>query len=331
MDVISVYAAGIRNVVASLGTAFTREQCKKLLRYAPEIYFCYDSDEAGQNAIFRAIEVAREMENAVIKVVQMPDGKDPDEFIRKHGAEEFQKVIQGALPMVEFQLQYIVRDMDLNSLESRLQAMARILPVLSGLKNMAQRNAYVARAAQILGVAENELMNELNRQQRGRYGSYQSQFQEQERAARPVQRRADDACRRAGRVVLRAVWQEPVVLEHFAGMVPLDAVPDQVQGSVLRHMKEMLDRGEEFTDVMQFGSLGEQAVEELSRALVEEQSQQDLMGLYEDCARLLRKHYLHSQFELHRLRADRLSREGQKGYIEELALLQKIKNEMDEL
>ena len=121
------------------------------------------------------------------------------------------------------------------------------------------------------------------------------------------------------------------MLEHFAGMVPLDAVPDEVQGSVLRRMKEMLDRGEELTDVMQFGSLGEQAVEELSRALVEEQSQQDLMGLYEDCARLLRKHYLHSQFELHRLRADRLSREGQKGYIEELALLQKIKNEMDEL
>ena len=242
------------------------------------------------------------MENAVVKVVQMPDGKDPDEFIRKHGAEEFQKVIQGALPMVEFQLQYIVRDMDLNSLESRLQAMARILPVLSGLKNMAQRNAYVARAAQILGVAENELMNELNRQHRGRYGSYQSQSQEQVRAARPARRQADDACRRAGRVVLRAVWQEPVVLEHFAGMVPLDAVPDEVQGSVLRRMKEMLDRGEELTDVMQFGSLGEQAVEELSRALVEEQSQQDLMGLYEDCARLLRKHYLHSQFELHRLR-----------------------------
>ena len=64
---------------------------------------------------------------------------------------------------------------------------------------------------------------------------------------------------------------------------------------------------------------------------MEEQSQHDLMGLYEECARLLRKHYLHSQFELHRLRADRLSREGQKGYIEELALLQKIKNEMDEL
>ncbi len=328
MDVISVYAAGIKNVVASLGTAFTREQCRKLLRYAPEIYFCYDSDAAGQNAIFRAIDVAREMENAIIKVVQMPDGKDPDEFIRKHGADAFRQVVRGAVPMVEFQLQYIVKDMDLNSLESRLQAMARILPVLAGVRNMVQRNAYVARAAQVLGVAESELSNELERQNRGRYGGHQPQPTE---SIRPVRRRADDALRRAGRVVIRAVWQEPVTLEHFVSMVPLDAVPDDVQAAVLRQMALFIRQGEKLTDVMQFGSLGDQAVEELSRALVEEQGQQDLMELYGDCVKLLRKNYLHGQFELHRLKADRLSREGMSGYLEELALSQKIKNEMDEL
>ena len=59
MDVISVYAAGIHNVVASLGTAFTQEQCKKLLRYAPQIYFCYDSDAAGQQANIRSIHEDR--------------------------------------------------------------------------------------------------------------------------------------------------------------------------------------------------------------------------------------------------------------------------------
>lgn len=331
MDVISVYAAGIRNVVASLGTAFTREQCRKLLRYAPEIYFCYDSDAAGQNAIFRGIDVAREMENAVIKVVQMPDGKDPDEFIRKHGADAFRQVIRGAVPMVEFQLQHIVREMDLKSPESRLQAIAKIAPVLPGAKNMVQRNAYMARAAQLLGVAENELRDELERQGRGGYGGYQSRPQEKQERTRPVLRRADDASRRAGRIVIRAVWQEPVVLEHFVSMVPLDAVPDEIQGAVLRQMAIFIRQGEKLKDVMQFASLGDQAVEELSRALVEEQGQQDFMGLYDDCVKLLRRNYLRGQFELHRLRADKLSREGESGYLEELALSQKIKNEMDEL
>ena len=122
-----------------------------------------------------------------------------------------------------------------------------------------------------------------------------------------------------------------MTLEHFVSMVPLDAVPDDVQAAVLRQMALFIRQGEKLTDVMQFGSLGDQAVEELSRALVEEQGQQDLMELYGDCVKLLRKNYLHGQFELHRLKADRLSREGMSGYLEELALSQKIKNEMDEL
>ena len=328
MDVISVYAAGIRNVVASLGTAFTQEQCRKLLRYAPQIYFCYDSDAAGQQAIFRAIQVAREQENAIIKVVKIPDGKDPDEFIRKHGANDFMKVIEGAVPMVEFQLQYIVKDMDLNSLEGRLQAMAKIIPVLLGLRNMTERNAYVARAAQLLGVAENELTDELNRRSRHR-GSYQQGNERQ--AIRAVRRQNEDANRRAGRVVIRAVWHEPAVLEHFVSQVPLDAVPDAMQAAILRQMAIFIKQGTVISDVMQFASLGDEAVEEISRAMVEDSGGQDLMDLYQDCTKFLRKNYLKSQFEIHRLRADQLSREGSSEFREELELIQKIKNEMDEL
>lgn len=328
MDVISVYAAGIHNVVASLGTAFTQEQCKKLLRYAPQIYFCYDSDAAGQQAIFRAIQVAREQENAIIKVVRMPDGKDPDEFIRKHGAADFMKVVEGAVPMVEFQLQYIVKDMDLNSLEGRLQAMTRIIPVLLAIRNMAERNAYVARAAQLLGVAENELVDELNRRSR-HHGSYQQGPERQ--AMRAVHRQNEDASRRAGRVVIRAVWQEPAVLEHFVSQVPLDAVPDALQASILRQMAIFIKQGTAISDVMQFASLGDEAVEEISRAMVEDTGGQKMMDLYQDCTKFLRKNYLKNQFEIHRLRADQLSREGSSEFREELELIQKIKNEMDEL
>ena len=328
MDVISVYAAGIHNVVASLGTAFTQEQCKKLLRYAPQIYFCYDSDAAGQQAIFRAIQVAREQENAIIKVVRMPDGKDPDEFIRKHGAADFMKVVEGAVPMVEFQLQYIVKDMDLNSLEGRLQAMTRIIPVLLAIRNMAERNAYVARAAQLLGVAENELVDELNRRSR-HHGSYQQGPERQ--AMRAVHRQNEDASRRAGRGVIRAVWQEPAVLEHFVSQVPLDAVPDALQASILRQMAIFIKQGTVVSDVMQFASLGDEAVEEISRAMVEDTGGQKMMDLYQDCTKFLRKNYLKNQFEIHRLRADQLSREGSSEFREELELIQKIKNEMDEL
>lgn len=329
MDVISVYAAGIKNVVASLGTAFTHEQCRKLLKYASQIYFCYDSDAAGQSAILRAIEIAREQENAIIKVVQMPDGKDPDEFIRKHGVEAFRQVIRGAVPMVEFQLQYIIKGMNLASLEGRLQAMSKILPILAGIRNMTQRNAYVARAAQMLGVAENELKDELGRYSPRDYGSYRNNTERP--ANRSIYRQVDNAYRQAGRVVIRTIWKEPVVLDHFVSQVPMDAVQDQQQQQILRQMAVFIRQGQPLTDVMQFAGLGDEAVEELSRALVEDNGGQEIMDLYGDCVRFLRKRYLQSQFQMHSQKAELLSKEGHKGYLEELELSQKIKKEMDEL
>ena len=325
MDVISVYAAGIRNVVASLGTAFTIEQCRKLLRYSPQIYFCYDSDAAGQNAIMKAIEVTRGLDNAVVKVVQMPDCKDPDEFIQKHGAEEFSKVIEAAIPMVEFQLQYIVRGMDINSLEGRLQAMTRILPILASLKNSAQRNAYVARAAQLLSVSEADLQAELRR----RGHSYHDDGGNPQ--LRRVVRQVDDAYRRAGRVVLKKLWEHQEKITEFLASVPLASIEDENQRKLFQMLEEKQKQGEILTDVDVANSLAEGAVDELSRALVESFGQQEETALYDDCVKRLRKRYLQVEFDRHRLEADRLSREGQKGFIEEMAIMQKLQNEMDEL
>lgn len=325
MDAISVAAAGIRNVVASLGTAFTQEQCRKLLRYAPGIYFCYDSDDAGQAAIFRAAEIAGSQENALVKAVQLPDGKDPDEFIRKHGAEAFRQVIARAVPIVEFQLQYIVKGMDLSSLENRLLAMSRMLPILGRIRHLTSQNVYIARAAQILGVQENELRSELSRR-----GGSIAAVQRSHEPVRQAVRQADDAARKAGRVVLKAVWQEPAVLAHFQGEMPLEAIPDPLQAGLLRQMADMIEKGEPMSDVMQFAALGEASVEELSRVLVEDFGTGDFLDLYHDCVIYLKKRYLEGQLALHNHRAEQLGREG-KDFRSELERIQIIQKEMDEL
>ena len=88
MDMISVYQAGFHNVVASLGTAFNREHAMTLKKYAEDVILLYDSDEAGTNAALRAIPVL--VENGFhVRVTQVPDGKDPDEFIKQNGSAEF--------------------------------------------------------------------------------------------------------------------------------------------------------------------------------------------------------------------------------------------------
>ena len=91
MDVIALTQFGVRGVVASLGTAFTHEQARLLKRYAPKIYLSYDGDSAGQHAILRALDILRD-EEIPARVLDYPDGMDPDEFIRRKGPEAFEKL-----------------------------------------------------------------------------------------------------------------------------------------------------------------------------------------------------------------------------------------------
>ena len=149
MDAISVFGAGVRNVVASLGTSFTREQAKLLMRYARRICFCYDSDDAGQRATVRALSIVAEL-GAEVRVIVVPDGKDPDEFIRKHGREAFQSLVDKALPLVEYRLRYVLSHTRYDTLDGKVQALREILPVMSSLKDPAGIAEYRKRLAQIL-------------------------------------------------------------------------------------------------------------------------------------------------------------------------------------
>lgn len=325
MDVISVFAAGIKNVVASLGTAFTVDQCKKLLRYAPAIYFCYDSDNAGQEAIARALGIAGET-NAQIKVVQLPDGKDPDEFIQKHGAEEFRQVVSKAISVVDFRLKHIMAHSDVSGLEGRLRALTEMLPVLGDIKNSAERSAYVSKVAKLLSVSENDILVELTKK-----GHWHGTRQTDTRNVKNVVRQVDDAGRRAGRVVIRMVWEEPAVLDHFISMVPLESVPDPVHKQILSGLNAKFRAGEPVKDIMSLSDLGDEATAELSRSLVEDLGEEDISLLYEACVRQLRRSFLASQYEVHSMNAERLHQQGDARYMDELAASQKIKQEMDEL
>ncbi len=325
MDVISVVAAGIKNVVASLGTAFTIDQCKKLLRYAPAVYFCYDSDNAGQEAISRAIGIAAET-SAAIKVVQLPDCKDPDEYIRKYGVEEFRKVVSQAVSVVEFRLKHIMAHSDVSGLEGRLRALSEMLPILATIRNTAERSAYVSKVAQLLSVSENDILVELGKKSR-----WAGDNQGTTKAIRSVVRQVDNAERRAGRVIIRMVWDEPAIIDHFVSLVPIDSVPDEIHKKILIALMEKYRAGEKISDIMGMANLGDEAVEELSRAVVEDLGEEDHSVLYEACVRQLRRNYLVSQYEVHSRNAEEMYRQGDAKYLEELAISQKIKNEMDEL
>ena len=327
MDAISVYAAGVHNVVASLGTAFTLDQCRKLLRYAPEIYFCYDSDDAGQKATLRALGIVRET-GAQVKVLIVPDGKDPDEFVRKHGAAAFRALTKTALPLAEYQIQYVLQHTDYSTLEGKSSALNQVLPVLKESVNAVELNAYVARLTRTLGIDEGIIQSELRRYS----GQPQDAAQLQKTPLRRAVRQVDNAVCRAGRIVIRQIWQDTGTLAHLTAMVPLEQFPNRLHGMILRFFAEKLQRGEAVQDALAINELGEEAAAELSRALVEDPGGQDLMTAYEDCVRVLRREYLKQLYDEHRLRADAMEREGQDTEaLQELAESQRIQKEIKEM
>ncbi len=326
MDAISVFGAGIHNVVASLGTAFTLEQCKKLLRYAPEIYFCYDSDAAGQNATVRAMSIVKET-GAVVKVITIPDGKDPDEFLRHHSADEFRALVRAALPIVEYHIQCVLKSVDYTNLEGKVNALNTMLPVVGGIRNAVELNGYIARIAQVLGIDEGVVRSELQRFSKQPVDG----VPETGTAMRRVVRRADDAIRRAGRVVIRVLWQDSAAAVHLTSLVPVTAFSNAQHREILQLLVDAAAKGTVLNDVMAEAQLSPEASEELSRAMVEDFGGQDPLDLYEDCVRTLRREYLHRSYEEHRLKADELQRQGDDGFWQELTESQRIKNEMDEL
>ena len=326
MDTISLYAAGVKNVVASLGTAFTIEHCRKLLRYTQNIYFCYDSDEAGQNATMRALTIVRET-GAKVKVLVVPDGKDPDEFIRKHGTEAFLKLTEKALPLAEYQIKYVLKHHDCSTLEGKTAALTEILPVLKEINSMVELNEYIARLTRVLGIDEGVLRSEFSR-----YAGRTIKAEERREPIRQAVQQIDNAVRRAGRIVLRRVWQEGgngQILSELAALVPFESFPFAVQGEIFSALEACLMSDRPLSSVLTAGTLSEAAAAELSMALAEEDAAAG--AAYEDSVKVLRQEYLKRQYELHRLRADTLQREGNDDFLRELAESQRIKKEMDEL
>lgn len=323
MDAISVFDAGVHNVVASLGTAFTPEHEKKLLHYAPEICFCYDSDEAGQKATIRALSIVRDT-GARVRVIVVPDGKDPDEFIRKHGADAFRALVEKALPLVEYRLRYVLSHTNYDTLDGKVKALHEMMPVLAGIREAAVRSEYERRLAQTLMLDEGIVRSEL------RHYRPEAEEAQVRQPIRKVVAKPDTALRKAGRLVIRMAWQDAAVIAHLETIVPLEGIRDSAQREILTFLKAAAEEGRPVDDISA-ATLSDEAAAELSRSLVEDLGGRDETEAYDDSLRVLRKAYLNALYTEHSRKANEYAQNGQhEACLQELNEVNKIKHEMDE-
>ena len=165
MDVISLNQAGFTNAVATLGTALTGEQASLMKRYCKEVVLCYDADEAGQKATARAIDILRRV-GLTVKVIAIPDGKDPDEFIRRHGDKghaAFQNVLDNSGYDMDFRLFKLRTQYDLNTPQGKLDYLNDAVKLVCELDNPMERDIYVSRLSDDTDVAKPTIMEQVSR------------------------------------------------------------------------------------------------------------------------------------------------------------------------
>lgn len=159
-DLVSLYQAGIQNVVASSGTALTEDQVLLIGRYSKNLTLVYDADSAGSNAMVRGIDIALE-HDLNVRIVELPEGDDPDSFVRKQGGKEFRELITKAVSFIDFKAKQFYRAGAFTTPEGKANAVRSLVQSISKMKDALKRNFYVKEVAEKYDVYESLLFREL--------------------------------------------------------------------------------------------------------------------------------------------------------------------------
>ena len=162
MDVIAINQAGFSNVVATLGTAITPEQARKLTQYAKEMIIAYDSDGPGQQATQKAINRFSEV-GMPSRILHMTGAKDPDEFIKKYGSERFRLLLEQAGDAINFRLDRCENGLDTNTESGKVQLLKRVVSVLAESQNPLEREVYLSRTANKWEISAEVLHQQVDR------------------------------------------------------------------------------------------------------------------------------------------------------------------------
>lgn len=160
MDMISIYQAGFHNVVASLGTAFNAEHATVLKKFVTDIILIFDSDTAGETAALRTIPILVGA-GFRVKVLQVPNGKDPDEFIKQSGSLEFSKLLVNAKNYMAFQIDCSKRKYNMENMEQKMLFTKEAAQMLAKLDSPIERDVYTKEISDQTGIAENAIIGEI--------------------------------------------------------------------------------------------------------------------------------------------------------------------------
>lgn len=162
MDVIALHSAGFENAVATLGTAITSEQARIMSRYTKKVIISYDSDEAGQKAAMRAVKLLSEV-GLDVTILKVNGAKDPDEYIKKFGADKFRQLLSQSKSKFDYNLDAILAKYDINLQADKVKALAESEKLISETYSSAERDLYIQTVSKLFGVEVKSVKNDVDK------------------------------------------------------------------------------------------------------------------------------------------------------------------------
>ena len=300
MDLLSLYQEGIRNVIASLGTALTLAQVSLLGRYTREAVLVFDADEGGQKATQRSLELFLQ-EGISARVASLPGGFDPDSFIRREKMDGFQRILHAALPVVEYMLEQALRRHGTQTVEAKVRAVRELIPALNRLQDPLEQSLYVERVASRLGLKESQIRAQL----RTKGNVAEEAVQAPPRVPRgPVHER----------VLLQLMLLRDQVIQEVQGVLGADGFSDPRHKKLAQELMTLWET-EKRVDVQELLSrVGDEDLKALiSELLLAEESVIDADRMLRDCLRKVRLSRVRQEIQHVDEEIRQRTREGQEG------------------
>lgn len=209
IDIIMLHQFGFQNAVATQGTALTEQHARILKKVCDNVLVCYDGDSAGHKATFRALDILQGV-GLQVKIINLPAGQDPDEFLKTNGSEAFQKLIENAEEVMDYKLRTLAEQSKMTSNESRSQFLKKAIDLLKTLPTLAEADVYVNSIAKYANVANNVVRESLNSAM-----STLKKVKEPKRELSQIAQNFSDAYQKADKIILASIiHKKPYILDN---------------------------------------------------------------------------------------------------------------------
>lgn len=265
MDVISLNQAGFDNAVATLGTAITPEQARLMHQYCEQVVISYDSDGAGQKATMKAINLLGEA-GIEARVLQMTGAKDPDEYVKKYGADGFRLLLQQSGGAISFELQKLTAGLDMESPEGRSAYLKKAVNLLADVDNRIDRMVYISDTAKLCGMGSGEIEKAV--EERRRVKSYSLKKEETKMLINPPKSRsgapmgAASPSEKAQRGVIAFMLHSPDMLAKIQSELNEEDFEEGFYRNLYKFTAERIKKGES-TELSAMG--GEFSAQEMGK------------------------------------------------------------------